>query len=69
MTVAVVETLVVETPVVETVGVEYIVVEYIGVDVSKDTLEVALKYDAKSFTVGNHLAGITLLLRSWAVLS
>ena len=43
--------------------VETVVVEYIGVDVSKDTLEVALKYDAKSFTVGNHLAGIAQLLQ------
>ena len=50
---AVVETAVVETP----------VVEYIGIDVAKDTLEVALKYDAKSFTVGNDLAGIAQLLK------
>ena len=49
--------------VVETAVVETAVVEYIGIDVSKDTLEVALKYDAKSFTVGNDLAGIAQLLK------
>jgi hypothetical protein len=56
-------TVAVAEAVVETAVVETTVFEYIGVDVSKDTLEVALKYDAKSFTVGNHLAGIAQLLQ------
>lgn len=39
------------------------VVTYVGVDVSKDSLEVAIKYDAKSFSVRNDLTGITQLLQ------
>ena len=57
-TAATVETARVETPVVEAP-----VVEHIGVDVLKDTLEVALKYEAKSFTVSNDLAGIAQFLK------
>jgi transposase len=38
-------------------------VSYVGVDVSKDSLEVALKYEAKSFSVRNDLTGITHLLK------
>ena len=40
-----------------------VVVSYVGVDVSKDSLEVALRYDAKSFNVRNDLVGITQLLK------
>jgi transposase len=36
---------------------------YVGVDVAKDALEVALKYDAKSFNVRNDLSGIMQLLK------
>ena len=39
------------------------VASYVGVDVSKDSLEVALQYDAKSFNVRNDLTGITQLLK------
>ena len=35
----------------------------VGVEVSMDSLEVALQYDAKSFNVRNDLAGITPLLK------
>ena len=38
-------------------------VSYVGVDVAKDSLEVAFKYDAKSFSVRNDLPGITQLLK------
>ena len=38
-------------------------VTYVGVDVSKDSLEVALTYEAKSFHVSNDLAGITQFLK------
>ena len=38
-------------------------VSYVGVDVSKDSLEVALKYDAKSFNVRNDHSGIAQLLK------
>ena len=40
-----------------------VVLTYVGVDVSKDSLEVALQYDAKSFNVRNDLSGITQLLK------
>ena len=38
-------------------------VSYVGVDVSKDSLEVAFKYDAKSFNVRNDHLGIAQLLK------